>query len=240
MKEPGRMNLRPVLILAGVALAIVAGAVWFLQTPPGSQAPLPPIVSAQPDRSAPPVVVPERQGITMAPPAGGAPPVRAADVPHQMAEWEIRIDNVLRSGVNEDETAQVLANMLPTLPPDGQPDAAQHISNLTLDPQYARLGTLMRNTNLSREVQDVLMTDLMNRGDEVKLPTLLDVAKLPAHPHQEEALTTLQVFLDVDYGTDWPKWDAAMKDYLRKQKAEEDAFNAAEAAAPPPAPAPGR
>jgi len=38
-------------------------------------------------------------------------------------------------------------------------------------------------------VLDVLVTDLMNRDDAIKLPTLLEIAKIPNHPHREEAST---------------------------------------------------
>jgi hypothetical protein len=45
-------------------------------------------------------------------------------------------------------------------------------------------------------------------------------------------MTDLQIFLDQDYGTNWAKWDSSMREYLRKQAAEEAALNA-----PEPAPA---
>jgi hypothetical protein len=119
--------------------------------------------------------------------------------------------------------------MLPTLPAEGQAEAAQHISNLIQDKDYNRVMPLLRNTSLPEEVQDVLVTDLMNREDSVKLPALLEVAKLPNHPHHEEAQTDLQIFLDEDYGNNWAKWEAAMKEYLKKQAAEDAAIDAATA-----------
>jgi hypothetical protein len=75
----------------------------------------------------------------------------------------------------------------------------------------------------------------MNRDDAVKLPVLLDIAKIPNHPHREESLSDLQIFLDEDYGNDWAKWESAMKSYLAKQAAEEaaDAANALPPAATP-------
>ena len=84
---------------------------------------------------------------------------------------------------------------------------------------------------MNEDVLDVLVTDLMNREDPVKLPTLLEIAKIPNHPHHEEAATDLQIFLDEDYGTDWTKWDAKLKEYLKKQAAE----NAASESPTPPA-----
>ena len=79
---------------------------------------------------------------------------------------------------------------------------------------------LLRNASLPQEVQDVLVTDLMNREDTVKLPALLDVAKIPNHPYHEEALTDLQIFLDQDNAGNWSQWDTAVKAYLKKQQQE--------------------
>ena len=92
---------------------------------------------------------------------------------------------------------------------------------------------IVKNPQMPEEVLDVFVTDLMNRDDAVKLPTLLEIAKIPNHPHHEEAQTDLQIFLDEDYGNDWGKWDAAMKAYLKKQ-AEEAAADAAPAPGVPP------
>ena len=95
------------------------------------------------------------------------------------------------------------------------------------DRDYNLVTPLVRNTALSEEVQDILVTDLMNREDKVKLPTLLEIAKIPNHPHQEEALTDLEIFLDEEYGTNWAMWEKKMQQYLKEQAAEETEVEAA-------------
>ena len=80
--------------------------------------------------------------------------------------------------------------------------------------------------------QSVLVTDLMNRSDVVKLPALLEVAKIPDHPYSEEAKTDLQIFLDQDNGNNWSKWNDAIREYLRKNPAEEAAPGAADRVRP--------
>jgi hypothetical protein len=145
--------------------------------------------------------------------------------PQPLAEWEVKIDSVLRANPDNSDaanssTAQMLINLLPTLPPEGQAEAAQHVSNLLADSDYSKVLPIIKNPTMNEDVLDVFVTDLMNRDDTVKLPTLLEIAKIPNHPHREEAATDLQIFLDEDYGTDWAKWDAAMKAYLKKQAAD--------------------
>jgi hypothetical protein len=227
------MKTRPLIVLALIALAIVGGAIWFLNQPP----PALPLPGSLAERKLPPIQLPPRlpaePRATPSPSATAnptAPPVRA-EAP-EMEEWEMQIDQVLRSSAGETETAQILINMLPALPPDGQEEAAQHISNLIQDEDYSRVMPLVRNTSLPEEVHDVFVTDLMNREDRVKLPALLEIAKLANHPHQEEALTDLEIFLDEDYGTNWTQWDAAMRAYLKEQADEESEVDSV--VAPPP------
>lgn len=129
---------------------------------------------------------------------------------------------MLRSNVNEMQTAGILLNMLPSLPEDGQIEAAEHISNLLPDKEYNRVLPLLTNPKLPETVLGVFMTDVMNRDDAVKLRAFLAVAKVPDHPFHEEALTDLQTFVDADYGTDWAKWSAAVEAYLAKPRAPEE------------------
>jgi len=231
------MNTRLVAILAVVVLGIVGAAIWFLQMQP----PTPAVATATP---APAPRTTTAGGANMIPLTPGttvaatntsptATPRKVVTPPRTQTEWEARIDQVLDLQAGETETAKMLINLMPTLPPDGQAEAAQHITNLVLDKDYGLVMPMLRNTALSEGVQDVLITDLMNRDDNVKLPALLEVARIPNHPYHEEAMTDLQIFLDQDFGTNWAKWDSSMREYLRKQAAEEAALNA-------PDPAPGK
>jgi hypothetical protein len=224
----GSMNTRLLGILAVIVVAICIGAMWFLNsTPPVPVVVTPPITPA-PATSAPATPEPVRPIPRDTPKIAArteSTPAKPTERPQPpatkpMADWEIKIDQVLQTNADESQTAQMLINLLPTLPPEGQEEAAQHISNLILDKDYNKVAALVKNPGLPEDVLDVFVTDLMNREDEVKLPILLDIAKIPNHPHHEEAVTDLQIFLDEDYGKDWTKWEAAMKSYLQRQVAE--------------------
>jgi hypothetical protein len=233
-------NNRPLIIVACVVLAIVGGSLWFLN----STAPVPATTTAPTNVQLPTTPTPNvprpLPGTGTPPPiaARSTPPASAnktAATPRPLQEWELRIDEVLRSNADETQTAQILINLLPTLPAEGQEEAASHITNLVLDDQYNRVLPLVKNANLPEEVHDVFMTDLMNREDTTKLPALLEIAKIPNHPHHEEALSDLEIFLDEDFGNNWSQWDIAVKNYLKKQ-AEEEAATAATPPAPGAAP----
>jgi hypothetical protein len=129
--------------------------------------------------------------------------------------WEATIDQVLRSNVSEAQMAQMLINILPTLPEDGQIEAANHITNLLPDSDYNSVRPLVLNASLPESVLSVFFTDLMNRDDPTKLNTFLDIAQEPNHPFHDEALSDLQIYVGDDYGGDWAKWNSAVKEYLK-------------------------
>jgi hypothetical protein len=234
------MNSRPLIVLSIIIIAICGVAIWFLQTTPPAP-PLPEIIKATPqptvDLPATPSALPS---LTKATPPPASTPV-VAPPKAGLADWEVKIDSILRANPDNSDaansaTAQMLINVLPTLPPDGQTEAAQHISNLLSDKDYSKVLPIIKNPTMPEDVLDVFVTDLMNRDDTVKLPTLLEIAKIPNHPHHEEAATDLEIFLDGDYGTDWAKWEAEMRKYLKKQAAE----NAEAEGTAPPAPTLGK
>jgi hypothetical protein len=225
------MNSRLVLSLAVIVAAVVAAVVWFLQSS-STPATAPTLASAPASPAATaPNTQPSWSEISVRPDSGAPIPTLTEKLPPPLptdpgiSEADRKIDEVLRANPDNSEgahtsTAQMLINLLPTLPPEGQAQAAQHISNLLADKEYPRVRSLVLNPSAPQEVIDVFVTDLMNRDDSVKLPTLLEIAKIPNHPTREEALTDLQIFLDGDFGTDWGKWEASLKAYLAKQRAE--------------------
>lgn len=230
------MNARSFAVFAIVILAVVGTALWFLQSAPPPA--VPDAIRATPvEKMVRGVPTPTAQFVATTIAPDTTPQVAKPEiVPTEIPEWETKIDEIIRSNPDNSEAgnraaAQMLVNLLPTLPPDGQSEAAQHITNLIEDKDYNQVLQIVKNPQMPEEVLDVFVTDLMNRDDTVKLPTLLAIAKIPNHPHQEEAKTDLEIFLDEDYGADWGKWDAAMKAYLKKQ-ADEAAAEAREAATP--------
>jgi hypothetical protein len=227
------MNSRSLLIAALVLAAACGGVFLFLQSAT-APAPIPALtpVAPAPTPSPVPESIPEIPKPTVVKSSEPKPTAKPA---RPLEQWELKIDQALTSNLNETETAQVLLNLIPTLPPEGKAEATQHVTNLLPDSEYKRVLPLLKNTQMPAEVLDILVTDLMNREDTVKLPALLEIAKLPNHPNHEEALTDLQIFLDADHGSDWNKWTSSVNAYLKKQ-AEENAADLASPNLPPATP----
>jgi hypothetical protein len=225
------MNSRSVAIFAVVVAVVVGVALWFLGgedaphfTPP---TPEPVKVAKTPDENpfTPNATVDPAPKFTSEPVVPTPPPAAVV-----MTEDDRKIDDALRlypGNTDQDHlnTAQSLINLLPSLTKDGQVEASQHISNLLSDENWSKLNHIWRNPAFNPDVIDVFATDLMNRDDKVKLPAMLEAIRIPNHHFNEEAKTTMQVFLDEDFGDDVGKWETAMKAYLKKIEQEEKEAN---------------
>ena len=222
-------GIRPgVLIGIVAAMVALAGAVVLLrigsrdQAPKVAEAPPPPENVVPPPAAVPP---PPPRPVPAQPaakpmPQPVVPPVVIAAVPVPAGgptNWEQRIDGILGSDqIDETKKAEELLALYPNLPEDGQLEAIQHISNLLPDDRYAAIAPLLTSAQTSEAVLEILLTDLLNRPNELKLPTLLQVARTPDHPKADDARDILEVFVDANHGTDWAQWEAAVQKYLKE------------------------
>lgn len=234
------MNSRSVAIFAVVVAVVVGVSLYFLggengphYTPP---TPVPVKIAAnEREVSQSPEIPPSRTVVASeTQPVVTAPPAPEAIV---MTEDDRKIDDALKlypGNTDQDHanTTQALINLLPSLTKDGQVEASQHISNLLSDENWGKINHIWRNPAFNPDVIEVFANDLMNREDKVKLPALLEAIRIPNHHAREDALSTMQVFLDEDYGDDVAKWEAAMKAYLKKAEDEEKEANAVTPGAP--------
>jgi hypothetical protein len=130
--------------------------------------------------------------------------------------WEDKLDDILASDMEDTNKVTAMFDMFPTLDADGKVEVAQHLSNLVDDDQYAPLGQLLLDPKLPTEVLDLLIADVLNRPNPIKLPMFLGVARTPDHPNREEALELLELFLDEDYGQNWAAWQLKMEEWLKE------------------------
>jgi hypothetical protein len=161
------------------------------------------------ETTARPARPPVQPGTTPTPTTAELPPT-AATAPLQT------IDEVLASDLNDTQKAQQLLALFPKMKAEDQEEAIQHISNLTTDEAYAPLAKIFTNPAQPESVLDALMSDVLNRGDELKLPLLLEVARKPNHAMASDARDVLEIYLEHDYGTDWAAWDNAVKQWLKE------------------------
>lgn len=215
------------LVLVAVVVAIGIGiGVWGSKGPrvepvadgpgaPGATtAAEPTAIDTRPRSPSVPPAAPERDNAGMLP--GPSPATAAVPAGATITNWEDRVDEILGDEqMSESAKATQMLEMFPRLPEDGQVEVAQHLSNLVTDEEYAPLAAYLKSPGLPEPVLDVLISDVLNRPNETKLPLLLDIARADQHPKAEEALDLLQLFLEEDYGQDWAKWQERMQQWLQ-------------------------
>src|SRR6185312_8099876 len=101
--------------------------------------------------SAPVEIAPIVQASNMAPPS--------TNVAETDTNWEDKIDDIVGSDDADTNKVKQLFALFPTLPPDGQEEVVQHLSNLVDDDAYAPLGELLKNAKLPEGVLDELLAD---------------------------------------------------------------------------------
>ncbi len=222
------MRIRPsVMVVVLAVLAVVFGGRylgWFGGKGPGSDPRGPELaggsiepttINVTPSPTPPAPAPPPRMRPAPALPIENpvAPAAAAAGV---IKDWEQRIDNLLTTPGDESAKGRELLAMLPNLPEDGQVEAAQHMSNLLADEDFKMLTPTLTNAAMPEAVLDVLITDVLNRPNELKLPALLDVARIPNHPKATEARDILEVYVDENYGEDWAAWTTAVEKWLKE------------------------
>ncbi|MBI5383137.1 MAG: hypothetical protein HZA90_00465 [Verrucomicrobia bacterium] len=146
------------------------------------------------------------------------PAVRVSEdvaAPHSVLAWEKQRDALLTSSMSSEQKAGELLALLPGLATVDQEEAAKHLVNLLSDDHFTAVGVCLTNAAEPEAVVAVLMADLLNRPEKVKLPLCLAIARTPGHPRAEEALKLLGLHFVADHGTNWPAWEAAVQERLQ-------------------------
>jgi hypothetical protein len=229
MRTPLKFFLAVLGGLAGIVAAALV-LVWLGSRPSDSKSPTvaqaPVSQPAQANNDSPSPASPQNQlplvtpgqtntGLTDPNAMAAAPGAGQDASTNLIADWQDKFDAVLNSDNDDTNKAQQLLDIFPRLPPDAKVEAAQHLSNLVPDEDYAPLANLLTNATLSTDVLDVLLGDALNRPNSLKLPALLDVASNSAHPQADEAKDLLELYLDADYGTDWGQWRQKIAAWLK-------------------------
>jgi hypothetical protein len=204
--------LSTVGILASIVL--IGLAVGWLGSRQGPEAP-PPAVSAEPTSTPPLKFAKTRLESAETPVAQTNEPAPSGAATNLVIDWEGRLDHILGAEGTESDKAKRLLELFPNLPENGQVEVAQHLSNLLGDQDYAPMGSFLTNSALPEPVLDVLMADLLNRPNSIKLPLILEVARDPQHPKATEAKDLLEIFLDENFDQDWAKWQAKIDQWLK-------------------------
>jgi hypothetical protein len=148
-------------------------------------------------------------------------------------QWQQSLDEILTTEGEPEQKADRLLRMLPHLTEEAQGEVSQHLVNFVTDDHYLPLAKMLTNTTTSGSVSGVLMTDLLNRNDGLKLPLLLAMARNESHPKHDEAKELLELYLQENHGSNWAEWETSVTNYIAQNGPEID-LNAGPEPAPEP------
>lgn len=139
----------------------------------------------------------------------------STEPPPAPATWDAKLDAILVSGADPNTIAAQLLALMQTTPDEGKEDIAHHLANMTQDDNYSGVAELLTNATTLASVQSVLMNDLLNRNNNLKLPILLSIASNDTHPMHSDAKDMLELYIQDDKGTNWGEWRVAVDNYLK-------------------------
>jgi hypothetical protein len=144
-----------------------------------------------------------------------APAQVAAPTEADAADWEQRLDDILLGDDDDNGKSDKILALIPAAPPDAQHELAQHLVNMTQDDHYDGAAGMLTNAATPPDVSDVLMNDLLNRNNNLKLPLLLAIARNDQHPLKDQALNLLGLLTQEDDGTNWDQWSSTVDTWLQ-------------------------
>jgi hypothetical protein len=130
-------------------------------------------------------------------------------------DWEDKLDGILLGDDDQNAKADKILALINVAPAQNQQELAQHLVNMVQDDHYDGTAELLTNSATSPDVSEVLMNDLLNRNNSLKLPMLLALARNDNHPLKDQALDLLGLLTQEDNGTNWDQWGATIDTWLQ-------------------------
>lgn len=189
------------------------------------------IVSCERPKSEQSEVAPPRPTTNLPSPTPESPEIRVAELPQKPddsapqtapalplnlmpSNWELQLAEKL-SRLKPTEKARAIFALLPSLPESALASVAEQAVEKLPDADYpATALPVITNPKTHGQVLSVLFADLLERPDAITLPALLSIARNPEHPFAPSALDDLCLLLSADFGSDWSRWDTAIRQKL--------------------------
>ena len=131
------------------------------------------------------------------------------------ADWEQKLDDILLGDDDDNGKADKILALIPGAPAEAQQELAQHLVNMVQDDHYDGTADMLTNAATPADVSGVLMNDLLNRNNALKLPMLLAIARNDSHPLKDQALDLLGLLTQEDNGTNWDQWSSTIDTWLQ-------------------------
>lgn len=101
--------------------------------------------------------------------------------------------------------------------PDAKQMAVEYAAELIRDNSYLNYRGQMFQIANTPELREVVMDDALTRGEDVRLPTLVEMLKLPlTEAERSDIREVLEAYVDKDYGPDAGAWEAPVQQWVKE------------------------
>lgn len=115
---------------------------------------------------------------------------------------------------DRNKVAQLLA-MIPKLPPDAQTLAMENATALIPDSEYLNYRGHLLQLAQSVEMRESVMNDSLTRGEEIRLPNLLEMMRTSTNEQEKREIREIfEAYLDKDYGPNPAHWEAPLRQWV--------------------------
>jgi hypothetical protein len=207
------------LVPAAALVLLIAGAVSYIHfnAPTG-----PAVVESQ---QSPTFAANATEGeieVVTAPPSNfrgqlspDAPPESFSSNPPRDIEEQIILDLAIDRTIPDETKVERMLAMIPTIPDDAKVLAMENATALIPDSKYDSYRPRLHQLAQNPELREAVMLDALTRGEEVRLPGILDLLRTATREEERTELREiLEAYLDHDYGPTAATWEAPLKKWL--------------------------
>jgi hypothetical protein len=215
--------MKKYLLICALLVAALLTSVQIRKVPPAQAADVPKAESFEPEpageesaepaiKHPEPIVIVENGERISVPPKEVEPEahLKQGDLDWEELPWEKPVDEILLSNQSNQQKIDALVKLLASTARPGQVEIMHEIVELSRGSTDELLTNLLFRQDLHETVTSVLLTELLKRSNDRRLPMLLSLAQVESHPNSGEAVELLQLLLEQDHAQDWSKWQTAI------------------------------
>lgn len=135
--------------------------------------------------------------------------------PKRDPEEQRVLDIAGERGVTDQVKVQRLLALIPSLPPDAQTLAMENATALIPDRDYAGYRAHLLQLAKSPEMRETVMNDSLTRGEELRLPNLLELMRSSTSDEEKQEIREIfEAYLDQDYGPNPGAWEVPLRNWV--------------------------
>jgi hypothetical protein len=138
----------------------------------------------------------------------------SSNAPRDPSEQQV-IDLAEDRALTDQAKVQRLLAMIPSLPPDAQTLAMENATALIPDADYSKYRGQLLQLAKSPEMRETVMHDSLTRGEELRLPNLLEMMRTSTSEEEKKEIREIfEAYLDKDYGPNPAQWEVPLRNWV--------------------------